>query len=313
MKPQLTQTNRQQLFFCYFMDCQTPRKPGGSQEQTWEIAEAAVHGIVDLFEERGLLHALGLCSEPEVAAAQPALFAEAAARGAWLALHFQVRGYRPPGAAADYDWERPLTYYDYEEQREAIVIAKDHWEQALGVAARSYGACCHQANDWTFPILDELGFRQSYVSGPGRYNPPWGHLWWGAFPFSHHASSKSRLVPGELELYEIPVTRTLVPEQVAPWIWMPTDYRPEAEKSYQQTMEIAGAWVREAMMRDHPILYLSAGTHNTWDVADRASGRRKALEVSIEVAHDLAAELDLELVPASMEDLHAEADRLHAY
>jgi len=29
MKPELTEKNRSQLFFIYFMDCQTPQKPGG--------------------------------------------------------------------------------------------------------------------------------------------------------------------------------------------------------------------------------------------------------------------------------------------
>ena len=81
MKPQLTRTNRSQLFFLYFMDCQTPRKPGGAPDQTWEVAEAAVRGLVDLFDEHGLLDGLGLCSEPEVAARQSALFGEMAGRG----------------------------------------------------------------------------------------------------------------------------------------------------------------------------------------------------------------------------------------
>ena len=74
MKPELSRKNREQLFFCYFMDCQTPGKPGGGADQTWDIAERAVHGIVDLFEEEGLVHGLGLCSEPEVVAHQPDLF-----------------------------------------------------------------------------------------------------------------------------------------------------------------------------------------------------------------------------------------------
>lgn len=315
MQPRLSGKNHRQLFFSYFMDCQTPQKPGGGKDQTWEIAEAAVRGIVELFEAQGLIHGLGLCSEPEVAARQPALFGEMAARGVWQALHFQVRGYRPPGARADYDWERPLSFYDYDEQRAVLTLAKDHWEQALGHAAEDYGACCHMANDWTFPILDELGYRQCYVSGPGRYNPDpkVGHFWWGAYPFSHHASSKCRLVPGDLVLYEITVTRTLHPEEVRPGVWMPTDYRPELLCDYAATMAIAEAWVRDMMRRDHPVLYLLAATHNTWAVGDREHPRRRALETTLQVSRDLAARLGLELVPASLADIHAEADRLNAF
>lgn len=315
MRPRLSERNREQLFFIYFMDCQTPQKPGGGKDQTWEVAEAAVRGIVDLFEEEGLVQGLGLCSEPEVAARQAALFGEMGARGVWQAVHFQVRGYRPPGATEDYDWERPLSFYDYEEQREVLAVAKDHWEQALGMRAESFGACCHMGNDWTFPILDELGFSQSYVSAPGRHNPDpkVGHFWWGAYPFSHHASDKCRLVPGDLGLYEITVTRTLDPQQVSPGVWMPTDYRPERECGYEETMAIAEAWVQDMMRRDHPVLYLFAATHNTWDVADRRHPRRKALETTLEVSRDLAAKLGLDLTPAGMADLHREADRLNAF
>jgi hypothetical protein len=315
MKPQLSQTNRTQLFFTYFMDCQTPQKPGGGPDQTWEIAEAAVRGLVDLFEGEGLLPGLGLCSEPEVAAHQPDLFNEMAGRGGWQAVHFQVRGYRPPGATEDYDWERPLSFYDYDEQREVLAIARDHWEQALGRRAEDYGACCHMGNDWTFPILDELGYRQCYVSGPGRYNPDpkVGHFWWGAYPFSHHASRQCRLVPGDLELYEITVTRTLNPQEVRPGVWVVPDYRPEALCDYEATMAIAEAWVEDMIRRGHPVLYLFAATHNTWDVGDQSHPRRKALETTLQVSRDLAAKLGLELVPASMAHLHAEADRLNAF
>lgn len=315
MKPQLSGKNRTQLFFNYFMDCQTPRKPGGGKDQTWEVAEAAVHGIVDLFEQEGLVRGLGLCSEPEVAAKQPALFNEMNRRGTWEAVHFQVRGYRPPGATEDYDWERPMSFYDYEEQREALVISKDHWEQALGRQAEDFGACCCMANDWTMPILDELGYRQCYVGGPGRYNPDpkVGHFWWGGFPYSHHGSSKCRLVPGDLEIYNMTITTELTSEQIGPNAWRRLDYRPENEFDYERTRAIAEAWVLDMIRRDHPVLYLCAATHNTWDVGDRTHPRRKALETAIQVSREVADKLKLELVAASLADIHVEADRLNAF
>ncbi|HUS79871.1 MAG TPA: hypothetical protein VM283_01305 [Armatimonadota bacterium] len=313
MQPQPSGTNRDKLFFCYFMDCQTPGKPGGARDQTWEVAEQAVRGIAELFAERGLIHALGMCSEPEVALRQPTMFREIAQAGAWQALHFQVRGYRPRGASEDYDWQRPLTDYGYEEQRQVISIAKDEWEQALGTPAEDFGACCAQANDYTFPILAELGFRQSYCSAPGRYNPAAGQSWWGAFPHSHHAASRSRLVCGELELYEFTLTRSLQPRPGDAGVWYVEDPRAEREMDFDATMAIAEASVRDMMMRDHPILYVHVPTHNTWDVDDRSSPRRRAVETAIEVAHALAERLRLQLVPASMRDMHEEADRLNAY
>jgi len=314
MSPPVMQTNRKQLFFCYGMDCQTPQKPGGGKDQTWEIAEKAVRGIAGFFAERGLIHALGLCSEPEVAIKQSAMFREMADAGAWQALHFQVRGYRPQGAAQDYDWERPLSFYDHDEQKAVLTIARDEWQAALGQPAETYGACCAMANDYTFPILAELGFRQSYCSIPGRYNPRYGQEWWGAFPYSHHAGSKSRLVCGELPLYECPIVRTLQPEPgPEPGTWFVRDFRPEAEMSRERILEIGDSNLHDMLLRGHPLLYVYALTHNTWDVGDPTTGRRKALEDTIEAVHLLADRHGLELVPASLKDVHAEADRLNAY
>ncbi len=313
MQPRPAETDREHLFFCYFVDCQTPKKPGGGPDQTWEVAEQAVRGIAEVFAERDLMHALGFCSEPEVARRQPDLFREMAKMGAWQALHFQVRGYRPAGASEDYDWERTLAEYDYEEQKAVIAIAKDEWEQALGMATEDFGACCAQANDYTFPILAELGFKQCYVSCPGRYNPAAGQRWWGAFPHSHHASSKSRLVCGELDLYECPLNRTLVPREVSPGVWMVDDLRAERERDFDDAFALAEASVADMMRMDHPILYVHAPTHNTWDATDRSHPRRRAVETVIDVAYALADKLGLELVPASLRDMHMRADELGAY
>ncbi len=314
MEPQTTQTDREHLYFSYWMDCQTPKKPGGAPDQTWEVAEKAVRGLAELFAERGLIHALGFRSEPEVAVKQAAMFLETADLGAWQGMHFQVRGYRPQGAAADYDWERPLSFYDYAEQEAAIRVGKDEWEQALGMPAGSYGACCAMANDYTYPILAELGFTESTCSVPGRYNPRYGQEWWGAFPHAHHASRLSRLVCGDLPLYECPFTNTLEPKPgPEPGTWLVDDYRAEREYDRDTIVAMGDATLQDMLRRGHPVLYVFGITHNTWDVGDRSSGRRKAVEATIDAAQALADRYKLKLVPVSLAELHCEADRLNAY
>jgi len=67
------------------------------------------------------------------------------------------------------------------------------------------------------------------------------------------------------------------------------------------------------LLRDHPILSFHVPTHNTRDVGDRHSRRRHAVEATVDVAYALAEKYDLELVPATLEDMHREADRLNAY
>jgi len=313
MHPGPCEKDREHLYFCYFVDCQTPTKPGGAPDQTWEIAEKAVRGVAEIFAERDLIHALGFCSEPEVARHQAPLFDEMARMGAWQALHFQVRGYLPPGANEEYPRDRTLAEYDRDEQECAIWIARDDWEQSMGRRAQDFGACCAQANDHTFAILHELGFRQCYCSVPGRYNPAAGQMWWGAFPHSHHVSSRSRLVCGDLDLYEFPLNRTLAPANAVPGEFVPNDLRAEREWTFDDAMAIAEASVRDMLWREHPILYLHVPTHNTWDATDRSHPRRKAVETTIDVAYALAEKLDLTLVPATLQEMHERADELGAY
>jgi hypothetical protein len=242
------------------------------------------------------------------------MFREMAAAGHWMALHFQARGYRPASAAEDYPWDKSLADYDYEEQKAVLQIAKDEWGQAMGQPTDSFGACCAQANDYTFPILAELGFRQCYCSCPGRYSPKYGQRWWGAFPHSHHTSSKSRLICGELDLYEFTLTRSLVPEPgPEPGTWRVTDFRAESEMGFEGIMAMAEASLQDMLLRDHPILYVHGPTHNTWDVGDESSPRRKTVEATIDAAYALAEKHALELVPATLAEMHAEADRLGAY
>lgn len=308
------QTNRDQLFFSYFMDCQTPQRPGGGADQTWEIAEKSARGLAELFADRGLTHALGFCSTPETVNKQAAMFREFAEAGFWQALHFQARGYLPQGDTEGYPWDKSLADYEYDEQKTLIQRAKDEWEQAMGIPAETFGACCAQANDYTFPILDELGFKQSYCSCPGRHNPRDGTRWWGAFPHSHHPSSKSRLICGELDLYELTLTRSLTPEPgPEPGTWGVRDFRAESEMRFDQIMEIAEASIDDMLLRDHPLLYIIAPTHNTWDVGDRSSPRRRTVEEMFDAVYALAERRALELVPASFEDVRIEAERLNAY
>lgn len=313
MRPEGYQLNRRQLFFAYFMDCQTPGKPGGGPDLTWEMAERAVHGICDLFAARGLQHCLGLCSEPEVMRRQAALFREMQDRGCWLALHFQARAYQPPGGE-ELPWDKPLAAYDYDEQYELLRIATDDWEQSCGQKAVTFSACCAQANDFTHPLIAALGYRQCYTSVPGRYFPEAHQRWWGAYPHSRHCSSKSRLIPGELDLYEVPHTHELTPRPgPVPGTWAVNDCRAEHELSYEDTRAMAVASLEDMLRRDHPLLYLLVPTHNTWDVADATSGRRRALETAIDVAYAVADQFGLELTPASLPEFHAEADRLNAF
>lgn len=40
----------------------------------------------------------------------------------------------------------------------------------------------------------------------GRYRAETFANWWGSWSYPHHASSKSKLIPGNLNVFEVPIT-----------------------------------------------------------------------------------------------------------
>jgi hypothetical protein len=115
-------------------------------------------------------------------------------------------------------------------------------------------------------------------------------------------------------LYECPITRTLQPQPASePGTWFVRDFRPEAEMPLARILQIAESNLQDMLLRGHPLLYVYALTHNTWDAGDRSTPRRKALEATLDAVRLLADRHGLEIVPASLADIHDEADRLNAY
>ena len=155
---------------------------------------------------------------------------------------------------------------------------------------------------------------------PGKVLEGWTLFFGMPEAFDFHGVTGYYKVHGDysvesVEVREVDGRRLRVAEIRAgdPDTWTVKDCRAEAELSFEDTVAICEASVRDQLRRDHPGLYLHNPTHNTWDVGDRSSGRRKAVETTIEVGYALAEKLGLTLTPCSMPELHDEADRLSAY
>ena len=70
----------------------------------------------------------------------------------------------------------------------------------------------------------------------------------------------------------------------------------------------------EHMLRsDPPIKAIVAITHNTIDYLDAENAKRKIMEFEIDYVKEIVEANDYEFVPASLEDIHREADRIGAY
>lgn len=296
------------IFFAYTMDCERIAAESSLKNGTpsWEISEKAIRGMADVFRARDMVRAGSFYPTPATAARHRELFLELCAEGFDVGCQFHCDTFRSG------EFTKYLGEYDYESQKEILALAKQDWEETLGLPMETFRCGFFSANDYTFPILDELGVRQSTNSIPGRHSPRVAACWAGAFPYPHHASRKSRLVCGDLDLYEVPVT-------THPYEWMDADrtaaydLRPDRALPIEVYKDIIDARVEHMMRSDPPVKAIVGITHNTIDYLDTHAPRRRLFEAEVDYVKETVERHGYELVPGSLGDIHREADRIGAF
>jgi hypothetical protein len=249
---------------------------------------------------------------PDVARHQRRLYRELAGAGVEIALHLNgLRYSRLRGPQAKW-----LGEMSFQEQKEALRLAKQDIEDAIGQPCLGYRACYGSANDNTFPILEELGFQWA-SNCSGRHRPEFCANWAGSWPFAHHANRKCKLVPGDMRLCEIPVTVGLKtcyqgnPDQ-------PLDLRVETPpgilgEQREQLREVIRENIVEMARRAIPVRAIIGGSHNTNPYADRATHQSQNLDWVVRHTRELAAQHGLDFSPARFREIKEEADRIGTY
>ncbi len=296
------------IFFAFTMDCERIAEESnlGNGAPSWEMSEKAVRGMADVLREKDAVKAGGFYPTPATAAKHRDLFLGLRAEGFDIGCQFHCDTFR------DGEYTKYLGEYEYEEQKEILTFAKQDWEDALGLPMVTWRCGFLSANDYTFPILNDLGVRQSSSALPGRHVSRSNACWVGVHPYAHHTSRKSRMICGDLELYEVPLTGH-------PYEWADDarmaaqDLRPDRGYEIAFYKGIIDAHVEKMLRCDPPIKAIVAITHNTIDYLDRDCPKRKIMEFEIDYAREVAEKNGYELVPASLEDMHREADRIGAY
>lgn len=190
---------RYPLHVLFTMDCHpaaTRAAPEGPR--SWEQSAAAIDGFCLQLLRAG--YAATLFLTPGCADAHAPLLEEMAELGIELGLLVQPQSLDGGG------YRRYLGQYDQETQRAILARAITGFQDALGRRPESVRPAMYSANDETFPVLLELGFRQGSVSSPGRRIPRHGAIWTDATPDPHHVDPRSRLRAGALPFLEVPVT-----------------------------------------------------------------------------------------------------------
>lgn len=299
------------LFFNYSIDCEPPPDGIFGGPPTWEFAEASTRGFVEVMDEMGLRAGTSLFVYPDVARRQTSLFREMADAGVEIALHLHTMRYSRVKEPA---WLGSLSY---EAQREALRMAKEDLEEVIGRPIPGFRACYASTSNDTFPICEELGFTWTSTAAPGTYKPDIFECWAGCWPFPYHPSRKNKLVPGDLLLYEMPVTRgirTLFENNPDRPLDMRVETPPDiAGASGEVFRQIIEENLVEMERRDQPVRIIAGASHNTNPYFDKASFQFQNLKWVCEHARECSEARGYEFVPAGFAEIRQEAERLRAF
>ncbi len=296
------------VFFAFTMDCERIAEESTLKNGTpsWEISEKAILGMAEVLREKDVVRGGAFYPTPATAARHRDLFRDLKADGFDLGCQFHCDSFRSG------EYSRFLGEYPYARQKEILTFAKQDWEEALEAPMTTFRCGFLSANDFTFPILAELGVRQSSSSMPRRHLPELAARWVGVHPYPHHASAKSRLVCGDLPLFEVPIA-------VHPFKWanpehtVAPDLRPDRGLEPAFYEDIIRSWLENMLRADPPIKTIVAITHNTIDYLDRQNPKRKIMELEIDCIRQAVTESGHQFVPATLQDIRREADRIGSY
>lgn len=299
------------IFFNYSIDCELPPDGTFGGPANWEVAEASVRGFVESMDELRLRQGTSLFVYPDVAMKQPALFREMAGTGIEIALHLNGMRYSRMKTPA---WLGSLSY---EEQLNALRKAKEDLEEVIGKPCLGYRACYASTNHFTYPALEALGFVWASTTVSGRYQPEVFARWTGAWPFPHHASGKNKLIPGDLNIYEIPITNGIHtffqgnPDR-------PLDMRTETPPvlvgpNGEVFKKVIEENLVEMERRDQPVRTIIGASHNTNPYGDHSSFQYQNLRWVCEHARISSEAKGYTFIPAHFMGIRAEADRICAF
>jgi len=258
-----------------------------------EMGMRGARGFRDVLERYGFKGTFFMI--PGDAKADPAFYRELPERGHEVGLHLHP---------ADEGFFEFTGVMGPDEQRRMIAAAKGRWADAMGFEPKSFCMGYATANDFTYAILDELGFTHGQVGVPGRSIPETACFWEG-FPMDiHYANRYNRMYPGDLDFIDIPYT-------------IDPDSRIWGGKAclalYIEQVDAKNHWytIDKAVRRQKdddsiPVKFLRSVTHNFHDFADPKNFRGQTLVGVIEGIRRILDREECALIPATMEEMAEE-------
>lgn len=295
------------LYFNLQVDCESTQ----SSINNRELGENAVNGISDILLNADCRATYVVI--PKDLKGNAGLYRNLANEGHEIGLHIHPK---------EEGWSEFLGIYGSKEQGEIINYGKMVFEDVMGFLPRAFTPGYFSANDYTFPILEELGFTCGSVSAPARDLPQCACVWGKSPRYVHYPHRFNRCLEGNVDFVDVPVTCDTESRMWGGYI--PLELRVELvdAKNHYYTIEKAInhqlTLITSETGRDGepyssekvaaPILYIKALTHNIFDYSNPDNFRRQTLENMVDMTKELAEKHKLTFTPATTGEI-AEAFR----
>ncbi|MBN2296810.1 MAG: polysaccharide deacetylase family protein [Pirellulales bacterium] len=225
---------------------------------------------------------------PSDAEAYPELLRELAKERFEIGLHYHPHEEGHDEFCGAYSYENQVAMYD---------MAIRRFTDAVGFRPTSFRTGSFSANDMTFPAVAQVGFRCCSSSLPERRMTKFRANWSGAVPHVHFAHSSNRLLEGDLDLVEVPVTGD--PDSML-WSGLhPQDLRVELFDAKNQFFLIDKMLVREKA-RAAKVRAIVTLTHNIFEYGRVDDFRHVTMKQMIADFQSLARKHEVRLVPATI-------------
>jgi hypothetical protein len=248
------------IYIVITLDCERPTSEthaSASGPPDQDRGAAWTQSYVDLAGEAGF--PVTLFVHPEVALVQSKLFQKLEGQGACLGLHIH------PWRFGDGRYKTEFGGLCETQARALLVEAIAMWQHAFGQHPYYFRPGAASANDNTYRILTELGFRGGSNSLPGRVYPDIYSVWTGAVPDPHRANSVFRQLEGDLEFVEMPISvdcSSLIEKNGR---WLQWDLRPDFDVDHEL---LAKNMVQQLQERKPSVPVINMVTHNDHDFSD---------------------------------------------
>lgn len=284
------------IYISVSMDCERDRTftdPNASGPADFAASADWVRAYSDLAGEYGWPVTFFL--HPEVAEGQSDLFLELEEGGACLGLHVH------PWKFGDGKYRAHFGGLSGDEQRALVSEATALWQQAIGRRPEYFRPGTFSANDATYQVLVDLGFKGGSISAPNRVYRDLNSIWTGAEKDPHRPNAVFRQLRGTLPFGNIPLTHDYSKLEDVNGRRFHRDLRPDYQDANYHL--IANNIVEQIVQRSPAVPVIHMVTHNDHDYTDPEDRVRKNYDVVLKEIDQACRRRGIEPVGATIQEL----------